>query len=199
MERLPPELVTPPEGLPVSLDEAKQHLRVDHDLDDDRIEMAIAAAVAHLDGYGGILGRALLEQTWREHWRCWPATGSVALALAPVTSVGPVVSRATDGTLTTLDEGSAYRLLAGASSPTIRFSREAVLPSPADEPDAIAIDYVVGYGTAEDVPAPIRHAILLMVGDMYRFTESAGPGQMAAVPMSTTVERLLAPYRRVHL
>ena len=75
----------------------------------------------------------------------------------------------------------------------------AALPSLACEPDALSVTYTAGYGAAEDVPAPIRHAILLMVGDMYRFTESAGPGQMASVPMSTTVERLLAPYRRVHL
>lgn len=200
MHSLPPALVTPPGGDVVTLAAAKQHLRVDHDLDDSAIEALIAAAVAHLDGYGGILGRCLLTQVWRDFGRHWPASRCLPLRLSPVSAIVSVTARDSDGTVKTLASGTDYRLISGLSyNPFIFLERDAVLPSLACEPDALTITYTAGYGTADQVPQPIRHAILLMVGDMYRFTESAGPGAMASVPMSTTVERLLAPYRRVHL
>lgn len=59
-----PTLVTPPASLPVTLAEAKEHLRVDHDNHNSMISDLIAEAVAWLDGYGGILGRAIMQQTW---------------------------------------------------------------------------------------------------------------------------------------
>lgn len=59
-----PVLVSPPASLPVTLAEAKAHCRVDHDDEDALIEAYIAAAVAHLDGWRGVLGRAIMPQTW---------------------------------------------------------------------------------------------------------------------------------------
>lgn len=200
MRRLPPEIVTPPTVLPVSLDEAKRHLRVDHDLDDVQIGIAIEAATRHLDGYTGILGRAMLTQTWRDFASTWPASRAIPLSLSPVASITSITSRDSDGLVTTLALGTDYRLVSGMSyRPFILLARDAALPSPACEPDAVKIDYIAGYGEASAVPAPLRHAILMMVGDMYRFTESAAHGAMAGVPISATVDRLIAPYRRVHL
>lgn len=197
MRLLPPEIVTPPEGLPVSREEAKQHLRVDHDLDDARIDLAIDAAVRHLDGYGGILGRALMTQTWREFRPCWPGSRTLALALAPVVSVASVTYRDSAGTVVTLAASTDYRLLSGRSSqPFLYLPDGGALPASVNEPDAIAVEYAAGYGEAEDVPAAIRHAILIMVGDMYRFTDSAATGTVSVPPLSATVDRLLSPYRR---
>lgn len=59
-----PVLVTPPVGQVVELPELKAHLRVDHDDDDILIASLEMAAVAHLDGWTGILGRCILPQTW---------------------------------------------------------------------------------------------------------------------------------------
>ena len=59
-----PYLITPPEGLPVSLEDMKAHLRVVHDEDDADIEAKQAGVVAMLDAWGGILGRCILPQTW---------------------------------------------------------------------------------------------------------------------------------------
>jgi hypothetical protein len=56
-----------------------------------------------------------------------------------------------------------------------------------------AISSRAGY---EVLPKPIRAAVLLMVGDLYRFRETVSVGvSSTAVPMSTTVESLLSPYR----
>lgn len=199
---LPPALVTPPDGYPVSLEQAKAHLRVDHDEDNTLIEAAIAAAVSHLDGYSGILGRALVPQEWSEYAGFWPASRVVSLRLAPVIEITEVRARVTDGSETVLDP-SAYRLLAGASSrPMLIFGVDAALPALHAAPDALTVSYRAGYEDADGnpaVPPAIISAILLMVGDLYKFPETVAQGTVSAVPMSTTVDQLLAPFRRYQL
>ena len=59
-----PYLVTPPAILPVDLADMKAHLRAVHDDDDAMIDSLIAGAVAMLDGWGGVLGRCIMPQTW---------------------------------------------------------------------------------------------------------------------------------------
>lgn len=59
-----PVRVTPPAAPLVSLDELKKYLRVDFDDDDDVIKGHEKAAVAHLDGWRGIMGRCIQEQVW---------------------------------------------------------------------------------------------------------------------------------------
>ena len=47
-----------------------------------------------------------------------------------------------------------------------------------------------------NIPAPIRAAILLMVGDLWHVRATVATGAaMAMVPMSATVEHLLQPFR----
>ena len=47
-----------------------------------------------------------------------------------------------------------------------------------------------------NVPAPIKQAILLMVGDMWHARATVATGAaMQAVPMSTTVQNLLSPFQ----
>ena len=199
---LPPALVTPPAEMPVSLEQAKAHLRVDHDEDDELIEAAIAAAVGHLDGYGGILGRALMPQEWCEYASFWPASRVIEMRLAPVLEIVEIRSRDADGVETVLDE-NAYRLLVPASSrPVLLFGVDTALPSLASAPDALSVTYRAGYEDADGnpaVPPALISAIKLMVGDLYRYPETVAQGTVSAVPMSTTVDRLVSPYRRYQI
>ncbi len=59
-----PYLVTAPVALPVELAAMKAHLRVVHADDDADIAAKQAGAVAMLDGWGGLLGRCIMPQTW---------------------------------------------------------------------------------------------------------------------------------------
>jgi len=74
----------------------------------------------------------------------------------------------------------------GISWPDTLFGRE----------DAVEIEYVTGYGTGENVPAPIRHAILFMVGHFYSNREAVqiGPG-IVSLKVPQSAEWLLWPYR----
>lgn len=60
-----PVLVSPPDAPLVELQTLKQHLRVDHDLDDALIEAYEVAVSGLLDGPGGQLGRCIRRQTWQ--------------------------------------------------------------------------------------------------------------------------------------
>jgi len=58
---------------------------------------------------------------------------------------------------------------------------------------AVSVQFVAGYGDATDVPAGIKHAVLLIVGDLYENRENAAPRGASSLPL--TAERLLWPYR----
>lgn len=78
------ELVTPPVGPVVDIDDLKAHLRVDHSDEDAQITALEAAAVAYLDGWGGVLGRAIKAQTWRMEVSAW---GEYSLPLPDISAV----------------------------------------------------------------------------------------------------------------
>lgn len=78
------QLITPPVGPVVAIDDLRAHLRVDH-ADEDALIVALeAAAVAYLDGWGGVLGRAIKAQTWRWEVDAW---GEYALPLPDISAV----------------------------------------------------------------------------------------------------------------
>lgn len=79
--RLVPELVTPPSGPVVPVWQLMDHCRVDGDLEGDYLMTLQEAAVAYLEGWRGVLGRAILPQTWRQEFAGW---GDLRLALPDV-------------------------------------------------------------------------------------------------------------------
>lgn len=58
---MPARLITPPETEPITLEEAKAHLRVDFDDDNDQIELLLKAARQRAEKF---LGLALHDQVW---------------------------------------------------------------------------------------------------------------------------------------
>lgn len=188
-----PRLVVPPAEMPVSLDEAKAHLRVEHDADDTLLAAGIAAAVAHLDGHAGILGRCLVAQDWSlaiAGFGC----GVIALPFPDAADVA-VSYYPADGSAETALPTTVYHLVDYAGGPALVLASGQSWPATSIRPDAVTVTATYGYGTAADVPAAIKAAILLMVGDLYKVRETAAAGTVTAIPSSTTVEALLAPYR----
>ncbi len=179
-----PVLVTPPDILPVSLAEAKAHLRVDYDDDDALIASLIGAAVDHLDGWTGILGRCLVEQEWRQDFAagasCFPLPLGPVIEITSVTAGGETVDQS--GYSLIVDGGGAAFMvpdheLAGSVSVAFRAGNRANPQAP-------------GVST---VPAAIKAAILLMVGNWYQTAEAVNIGNIVnEMPMG--VRALLAPW-----
>ncbi|MDO1560415.1 head-tail connector protein [Brevundimonas sp. 2R-24] len=175
-------VVTPPEPF-LSLDEAKAHLRVDHDDDDVLIGALIAAACGALDGPQGWLGRAVGEQTISET-ADWFAD-CMRLSLPPVTAITSIEYVDGDGATQTLD-GAVYVL---GTDGRVRLAPDQSWPSVRAQREAVTITYTAGYAT---VPAPIKAAALLLLGDLYANRETGIAGDLKPSP---TIEMLISPYR----
>jgi uncharacterized phiE125 gp8 family phage protein len=175
------------------------HLRVEADLDAspvlapadlNLIRSFTEAAVDLLDGAGGMLHRALLTQTWQAKFDYFPRC--IELTLPPIQSVTSIQYLTDDGDTATL-LSSAYRVsglgtwrteiapVPGTSWPTTQGVREAVTAT-----------FITGHNTADDVPSPIRQAILQIVAHWYAYREAAGD-TLSEIPYGA--KALLAPYR----
>lgn len=179
-----------PDTTPVTLDEAKQHLRVDSSDEDVLIGLYLDAAVSNLDGESGWLNRAIVAQEWSQQFDLFER--AILLGLAPITSIVSVVYLDATGAAQPVDQIN-YSLLNGVSAPELRFADTFAFPATHVERPVLTVTFVGGFGEAADVPAAIKVAILLMVGDMYETRKGQTDG---AVVENATVRRLLDPYRR---
>jgi uncharacterized phiE125 gp8 family phage protein len=185
-------LTNPPAVEPLTLAEAKRWLRVDHAEDDGLIQSLIRMARERVEGR---TGRALLAQGWKLILDRWPADGLLRLPVFPALSVTAV--RLIDAAgVATLASPTLYRLEPGEEPPLVSLDN----PTPPGRPrSGIEIDLVAGYGTApEHCPEPLRQALRLILADAY---ERRGPERAdKARPVDVAeAERLIAPYRALHL
>lgn len=186
---LAPVRTIAPASEPVTLDEAKLHCRVDHDDDDDLIEGLIAAATGYLDGWTGILGRALITQTWRQDFHCF--ADRMRLSLLPVASITSVTYYDASNEQQTLDDG-VYGLFTDGAGPYVGLKPDQTWPGVYGRRDAVSVTYVAG---AAEAPAAIKAAMLLMIGHWYANREAASDAPRTALPMA--VDALLRPYQAV--
>lgn len=188
-------VVIPPPAI-VAWEEADAHLRLDGDTSQqDLVESLIAAATSSIDGPTGWLGRALGPQTLEA--RCeafW--CDDFQLPYPPIFAVDSIQYLDIVGALQTVDP-AGYELVDREVVP-IYGTR---WPTARNSAGSVRMRYKAGYPVSANdltpaVPEAVKRAILLMVGDLYRFRETVVVGTIAAdVPMSATVENLLAPYR----
>lgn len=178
----------------VSLEEAKRHLNValGNTDDDDLIVALIASATSHLDGYAGILGRAIVTQTWRQSFCGFG--GHFRLAIAPVASISSVKYFDTSNIEQTIAD-TVYTVHVDAIGPFVTLEPDQVWPSAYHRSDAVTIEYVAGQAAA-DVPPQIKTAITMLVAQWYE-TREATVADGAPVSMPLGVNALLDPLRRV--
>lgn len=182
-----PILITPPAVNILTLDEAKLHCRVDFDDDDALIESLILAAQSHLDGYSGVLGRCLINQTWQQSFdgfRC-----SMRLPFPDVSSVTVKYFDANNAEQTLTD---GYELIEDGISSIVKFNSSFSQPSTySDRGDAVKVEFVAGYGaTADDLPPEVKVAANILVGYWYE------PEMIKSHDPMALVDAITAPLRR---
>lgn len=160
-----PALVTASNVLPVTLEQVKLALRVDGSAADDELERLIKSAVDHYQGWGGILGISLIEQTWRQDFDRFQQF--MALPIGPVQTVSSVKWRDEAGQLATVSV-SNYALSTDAGGRvSVRFINSFSAPSGLYETGAVSIEYMAGWPLSDDnaatTPEDIKTAIILHV------------------------------------
>jgi uncharacterized phiE125 gp8 family phage protein len=205
------KLVTAPSGDVVTLEEVKAHLRVDVTDEDDLIQAMIDAAVDSIDGPNGTLKMALLDQTWdyyldrfpghyfpaRRIWsdHCNAADlNRIDIPLMPVIEVTGVFYLDTSGTEQEFDAAN-YMLDAATNPPRLTLANGASWPSPGPVASAVRIRVRAGHldnssPPVANVPAAVKTAIKILVGDFYDNRGSFVIGQ-AVSQFPRTVDWLL--------
>ena len=181
--------ITPPSVEPLTLAEAKAHMRLDAADEDALITALISVARNCLEH---VTGLCLMSQGRRLYLDGWPANGIVRIAHGPVISVDAVTVYDVDGTPEILSLDGQW--LDGVSRPARFWLPRQVAPGRAM--NGIEVDFTAGFGeTGADVPDELKRAMLMHVALMfsYRGVVSASD-QPAAMPEGYA--RLVAPYTR---
>ncbi len=176
-----------PSEEPVTLQEAKAHLRVDDPEQDQWITEAIAAAREFCETFQG---RAYVTQRLALSLERWPCGRSIYLPRPPLQSVEAVTYTLADGTVQTFD--SALYVVDTAAEPGAIHLRPSV-SWPAEHLGAglpVRVEFTAGYGTASAVPLRAVQAILLLVGHWYESRETVVVG-MISRELEFTVQALL--------
>lgn len=170
----------PPAVATVTLAEAKAWLRYDDDDQDALIQGLIDAAVSHLDGWGGVLGRCLIDQRWAY---LLPGGLSFARFALPFPDCKSILVEAAEsgGALAPVDGltlapepdacGGVWGIEVIGDFPTLPYARP-----------ILRVSFVAGFGpAAADVPAALREAILTRVANRFRNRETAVADDIAAL------------------
>ncbi len=177
-------VTTIPASEPITTAEAKTHLRVDVSAEDTYIDTLVTAARSWCEKY---TNRALITQTITETFDTFPPVGeSLILTVGKVASV-TTLKYYTGGVLTTWN-ASNYIVDAQGEQARISEALDITWPDIDDRVNAVEVVYVVGT-VAASVPAPIKQAILLMVGYFDQNREDT------VKKFPSQVEWLLNPYR----
>ena len=173
------QVITPASTYPVSLTEAKLHLKVDITTDDTLITNLIVAATQVSEEYTNrFFINTVVNQT------CSDFKELSELFKSKVSAVTHVKYYDSDNAQQTWSS-SNYVVNNEYEPCQINLVVDGSFPNIADRIDAIECRYTVGYGTASDVPDVIKQAILLTLGNWYENRMSVITGRTTTeMPMS---------------
>lgn len=183
-----------PASEPVTVAEAKAHLRVDGTAEDVLIASLIMTSRLHIET---ALDLALIDQDWTLQLDRWPGGAGFDIPLSPLGSVTEIRVRDAGGVAAVI--APEHYLVDAIAKPGRVIWTTAPPLHPGVRAGGIAIDFSAGYGaTATSVPQTLRQSILLLVAHWY---EHRDPGEIgtAAANVPVAVSDLLLPYRRVRL
>lgn len=145
----------------VTLQELKAQLRVFSDAENDLITSLGGTAEALLEGPKGMLGRALLTQTWEMRIDRFPRR-YIEMPLPPLQSVVWIKYLDAAGVEQTLAP-TEYVVDTGLQIGRIRPAYQTCWPQTQPFEHAVRIQFKAGYGdTAADVPKVIKQAVKML-------------------------------------
>lgn len=174
-------LLVPPAEEPITLDEAREQMRVtDDEFEDQVIESYIKAARQYFEDHDD---RRLMAQTWKLTLDCFPRL--VEIPLRPVQFVNSVKYVDGDGVQQTLD-AEAYQVDYTSFLARITPVFNTFWPTIRAQMAAVEVEFIVGYagfsaydeyaafqGDQNGIPEHLKHALLLHIGHMYENREDS--------------------------
>jgi uncharacterized phiE125 gp8 family phage protein len=183
------EIVTPVAVEPITLADAKAHLRVETVTDDAYITALIAVARQQAEHEAQ---RSFAPQTLRVRASAWG--NGVELLRGPVNAVSHVRYQDAANVQQTLS-ASAYYLDRSGLVPVVRSAAGANWPDVYPQNDVIEVQYTAGTwsaGAGVEAPRAAVQYMLLLIGSMYENREADAAMAVQRMPYA---ERLLDAYR----
>jgi len=183
--------VTQPAVEPVTLAEAKSHLRVDSNDSDAEIMAMVQAAREWVETY---LDRTLVHTQWA--MRMEELGDEIDLPRPPVATASGYTSVSVTYTLptgeTTTLPTESYRVDRYSTPGEIYPPYASTWPPNREDENAVVVTWWGGYGASgKDVPASIRHAILMLIGFWFENRSSVLVGSISK-QLEFAVESLLS-------
>lgn len=203
---MPLQLVTPPAEEPVSLAEAKLHLRVDFTEDDALIAAIIVAARLHAEM---LTRRQIVTARWTLILDSFPGPSlmglpvgepfslpghAILLPKSPLQAVQSIQYLDMSSTLQTMS-ASDYAVDAACEPARITPVYGKIWPISLSQIGSVSVTFDAGFGAATAVPEGIKSWIKMRVGSLYAHREEVAlmnRGKIEALPF---VDGLLDPYK----
>ena len=150
---------------PITLEDAKEHLRVTGGDEDTYISYIITAARTYVENE---LGETLHESTYNYYLNGFPS-GDIETPKPPLISVTYVKYYDTDNVLQTLVEDTDYRVDVNSSTIEVIDS----WPSTYDRKSSVQIRFISGYENLDEIEALRIHAMKLKLSVLYDDRHSA--------------------------
>lgn len=188
------QITVQPATEPITLVEAKSHLRVTFADEDTYINTLITSARKYCEAY---CNRVFITQTWRQNENAWAYP--IKLMVNPVislTSLKYIDTNEAQQTIT--DNTNNFQKDFNSDVAKIYSGLVEAFPAIGISINPIEIITVCGYGAASDVPDDIKHAIKLMVSHLYENREMVNVplnSLSSDIPMPSAVPSLLNRYR----
>lgn len=207
------KLITAASINPVTLTEARAHLRITDTSEDTLISTLIGVATEYAEKR---TGRALISQTWELYLDNFPYGANyvsespdynqkyidnieesqfIEMKFPPLASVTSITYYDSNNALQTF-AASNYDVDIIRQPGMIRLGYGKSWPSTYYRPNAVIIRYVAGYGSATtDIPEPIRAAIKLLVSFFFENREAVTTfNTVQQIPIPQVIEDLLNQY-----
>ena len=203
---MPLQLLIPPAQEPVSLAEAKLHLRVDFSDDDALITALITAARQAAET---LTGRQLITARWKLVLDAFPGPSLMGVpAGRPFTLPGhailiPKVPVQSIVSINYLDMSSQQQTMPAANYAVDSVCEPAritpvfgqIWPITLPQIGSVSVTFDAGYGAAADVPEGIKRWILIRVGSLYQNREEVAALSRGSITPLPFIDGLLDPYR----
>ena len=203
---MPLQLVTPPAEEPVSLIEAKAHLRVDFSDDDLLITSLISAARQAAET---LTGRQIVTARWKLILDCFPGPSlmgvpaglpfslpghAVMLPKCPVQSVFAIqYLDMSSSTQTMPSTDYTVDVVCEPARITPVFGK--IWPICLPQIGAVSITFDAGFGAATAVPEGLKSWIKLRVGSLYAHREEVALMSRGKIEPLPFIDGLLDPYK----
>jgi uncharacterized phiE125 gp8 family phage protein len=164
---------------PVTLDEAKRALRITSNEQDQELSAFLSSARSVVEARSN---RQLMSASWYLKLDYFPRW-EIVIPLAPVSSVTEITYVDLAGDTQTL--ASTEYLVDALSEPArITPAYDKFWPNVRSQMNAVSIEFVAGYATANLVPPEAKQAIIMLAGHWFENREATTDMRLWEVPLA---------------